>query len=90
MDITAMLSEFRSELKTIEEAIMVLERLARGSGKRRGRPPKWMSVIRSKETRQDQERTAPKREISPEMRAKMAAGQKRRWAAFRASQNQPQ
>ena len=39
MDILKMLSDLRSERGQIEDAILVLERLARGEGKRRGRPP---------------------------------------------------
>jgi hypothetical protein len=43
MDITKMLAELRNEREQVEQAIMVLERIARGQGKRRGRPPAWMS-----------------------------------------------
>jgi hypothetical protein len=43
MDITKMLTELRQEREQIEEAILSLERLARGRGKRRGRPPAWMA-----------------------------------------------
>jgi hypothetical protein len=43
MDITKMLTELRQEREQIEEAILSLERLARGRGKRRGRPPAWMT-----------------------------------------------
>ena len=43
MDTTAMLGELRTELDAVNEAILVLERLAHGQGKRRGRPPKWMA-----------------------------------------------
>ncbi len=43
MDITKMLTELRQESLQIEEAILSLERLARGRGKRRGRPPAWMA-----------------------------------------------
>lgn len=43
MDVNKMLTELRQERETIEEAILVLERLARGRGKRRGRPPLWMT-----------------------------------------------
>ena len=46
MDITKMLAELRLEREQIEEAIMTLERLARGRGRRRGRPPAWMSQIK--------------------------------------------
>ncbi len=37
-----MLAELRLEREQIEEAILTLERLARGRGKRRGRPPGWL------------------------------------------------
>jgi hypothetical protein len=43
MDILKMLAELRAEREQVEEAIIVLERMARGRGKRRGRPPKWMT-----------------------------------------------
>jgi hypothetical protein len=46
MDINKMLAELRSERQQIEEGIIVLERLARGRGKRRGRPPKWMTEVK--------------------------------------------
>ena len=46
MDINKMLTELRLEREHIEEAIMTLERLARGRGRRRGRPPAWMSQIK--------------------------------------------
>jgi hypothetical protein len=44
MDVTKMLAELRQEREQIDEAIMILERLARGRGKRRGRPPAWMAA----------------------------------------------
>jgi hypothetical protein len=57
MDITTMLTELRNERAQIEEAIISLERLATGRGKRRGRPPAWMAA--AKEAR------APKRRGRP-------------------------
>lgn len=39
MDITKMLVELREERERITEAIDVLQRIAHGRGKRRGRPP---------------------------------------------------
>jgi len=45
MDVTRILTELRQEREQLEEAIMSLERLARGRGRRRGRPPSWMSEI---------------------------------------------
>jgi len=41
-----MLTELRQEREQIEEAIVTLERLARGRGKRRGRPPAWMAALK--------------------------------------------
>jgi hypothetical protein len=46
MNITAMLEELRQEREGIEQAILVLERIASGRGKRRGRPPKWMTGMK--------------------------------------------
>ena len=46
MDVLKMLTELRHEREQIEEAIMTLERLARGRGRRRGRPPAWMQAIK--------------------------------------------
>ena len=43
MDVSKILAELREERAQIEEAILSLERLASGRGKRRGRPPAWMS-----------------------------------------------
>lgn len=43
MDVSKVLVELRQERQQLEEAIITLERLARGRGKRRGRPPAWMS-----------------------------------------------
>jgi len=38
MEIDKMLDELRTERQAVNEAIMVLENMARGRGKRRGRP----------------------------------------------------
>jgi hypothetical protein len=46
MDVLKMLSDLRQEREQIEEAIVTLERLARGRGRRRGRPPAWMAAIK--------------------------------------------
>lgn len=100
MDITKMLAELRAEREQLDEAILSLERLARGGGKRRGRPPKWMTDARTTEGSGDANHTehlapaAPaakkrgrkKRVLSAESREKMAAAQKRRWAAERKEQ----
>ncbi|MGD0499544.1 MAG: hypothetical protein ABSC23_14030 [Bryobacteraceae bacterium] len=48
MDVSKILIELRAERQQIEEAILSLERLARGRGRKRGRPPSWMSEIEPK------------------------------------------
>ncbi len=48
MDVTKMLAELREERAQIEEAILTLERLAKGQGKRRGRPPQWLVEARKR------------------------------------------
>ena len=46
MDVLKMLADLRQEREQIEEAILTLERLARGRGRRRGRPPAWMAELK--------------------------------------------
>jgi hypothetical protein len=46
MDVLILLADLRQERKQIEEAIMTLESLVRDHGRRRGRPPAWMSVTK--------------------------------------------
>jgi len=41
-----MLDELRTERNQLDEAIVTLERLAAGRGKRRGRPPAWMNTVK--------------------------------------------
>jgi hypothetical protein len=51
MDVSKILAELKAEREQIEEAILSLERLARGRGPRRGRPPAWMNEIMGKPRR---------------------------------------
>jgi hypothetical protein len=51
MDVTKILTELRQEREQIEESILSLERLARGRGRRRGRPPSWMAELDKKRGR---------------------------------------
>lgn len=44
MDVSKILNELKQEREQLEEAIQSLERLARGRGRRRGRPPAWMTL----------------------------------------------
>lgn len=48
VSIQMLLKELREELKNIQEAIAVLERLSLGSGSRRGRPPAWLVEAKSR------------------------------------------
>ncbi len=48
MDVTKILAELRQEREQLEEAILSLERLARGRGRRRGRPPAWMAEAKKR------------------------------------------
>ena len=77
-----MLAELRAERQRLEEAILVIERLAvQAAGKRRGRPPKWMVAAKSDNLPE----IAPKsRRFSVTTRKRMAAAQKKRWAARKA------
>ena len=43
-----MLAELRAEHEAIEQAIIVLERIAAGRGRRPGRPPAWMSQVKKR------------------------------------------
>jgi hypothetical protein len=45
MDVSKVLTELRQEREQIDEAILSLERLVAGRGKRRGRPPAWMANL---------------------------------------------
>ena len=47
MDVLKILADLRRERAQIEEAILTLERLASGRGRRRGRPPAWMSQLKT-------------------------------------------
>jgi hypothetical protein len=45
MDLTKVLAQLREELAQVNAAILSLEQLHSG-GKRRGRPPRWISEIK--------------------------------------------
>jgi hypothetical protein len=55
-----MLAELRQEREQVEEAIMTLERVARGRGKRRGRPPSWMTTAAKRRGRPPGSKNKPK------------------------------
>lgn len=54
-----MLTELRLEREQIEEAILTLERLARGRGRRRGRPPAWLKEAASGLAGEEEPDSAP-------------------------------
>jgi hypothetical protein len=58
MDVAKLLNELKLERERIDEAILTLERLAQGAGKRRGRPPAWLAEIRKKTTKSPQGKPA--------------------------------
>lgn len=70
MDVDKMLAELRLEREQIEEAILTLERLARGRGRRRGRPPAWLkdtagAISAVQEAQLDGSAAEPKRRGRP-------------------------
>jgi hypothetical protein len=48
VDLARILAELRHQRQQIDEAIRGLEHLPQGAGRRRGRPPKWMSEVAKK------------------------------------------
>ena len=79
MDINQILEQLRAEREQIEAAILALERLVQGGGKRRGRPPKWMHPVAGDQA-PDGEHHKP-RKFSEEARKRMSEAQRKRWAA---------
>jgi hypothetical protein len=65
MDVSKILAELRAERAQLEEAILSLERLARGRGKRRGRPPAWLSPERNNNIGEVLAAEAPRRRGRP-------------------------
>ena len=81
MNLVNMLSELRSELQHIDEAILVLQRLASSGAKRRGRPPKWMASAELPGEAAVAVAQRKRKPFSAATRKKMADAQRRRWAA---------
>jgi hypothetical protein len=46
MDIRKYIADLEAEQALLEEALLVLRRLDAGKGKRRGRPPAWISKMK--------------------------------------------
>ena len=45
MDIEKIVKDLREQRSLLEEAILVMEKLARTQSPRRGRPPKWLNGV---------------------------------------------
>jgi hypothetical protein len=63
------LEDLRKERESIEEAILTLERLVEGRGRRRGRPPTWLAEAR-KRGRTDDSEESPADKLAERMSAK--------------------
>jgi len=74
MNLTKIIAELREHKQAVEDTMIMLERLARSQGKRRGRPPLFLSKAATVRQR---------RPFSAATRKKMAASQRKRWAAIR-------
>ena len=77
MNIPKVIADLRQYKAQLEQAIAALDRLARKRGAKRGRPPKWMPKASEPRTRK----------FSAATRMRMAAAQRRRWAALRKSKD---
>ena len=53
VDLMKILEDLRRERASIEEAILTLERLVEGRGRRRGRPPTWLAEARKRSRTSD-------------------------------------
>ena len=82
MNLTKMIAELREQKQALEETMIMLERLARSQGKRRGRPP----LVFEHEPAGKAGPGRKRRPFSAETRKKMAAAQRKRWAAIRKKQ----
>jgi len=84
MNLPKMIGELRAHKQALEETMIMLERLVRSQGKRRGRPPLFLSKALSQGNQAGSARK--RRPFSAETRKRMAAAQRRRWAAIRKKQ----
>jgi hypothetical protein len=82
MELLKMIAELRAERASVDEALAVLERLARSQGKRRGRPPAWLKIVGGAAAG-NHEVEGRTRVFSDDTRRRMAEAQKKRWAAYR-------
>ena len=81
MNLIKMIADLREQKQALEETMLILERIARGQGKRLGRPPAFLSQAGASFAKAGTGRK--RRPFSAATRRKMAAAQRRRWAAVR-------
>jgi len=60
MDVLQMLAQLQEERRQLEEAIVTLERMTQGRGKRRWRPPAWMASVSKRRGRPPGSKNKPK------------------------------
>ena len=75
MDILKMIAELRAEKAAVEQILVLLEQLAGRQVKRRGRPPLYLT--------QGAAGPRKRKPFSAETKRRMAASQRKRWAAYR-------
>src|SRR6266849_4105889 len=64
MNLNTILEDLRREREQIDEAILSLERLAAGSGPRRGRPPAWLKEQKTRGRVANGKETATAKSVS--------------------------
>lgn len=73
MNLTAIIDELRTERDLIIEAILSLERVAGSRGRKRGRPPGWLSAMLSEaEAKPERQPGTKKRTRAKRKRTKQA------------------
>lgn len=75
MNVTQIIAQLREERAALDQAIAVLEKIARSGPRGRGRPPGWLTP--------GMNNSGPKRVFSAATRKRMAEAQRKRWAAYR-------
>jgi len=78
MDVNQMILDLRAERDAIAAALAALEGIAASRGRRRGRPPAWLSNLQDK-------KEGSTRVVTQATKRKMAMAQRRRWAAARSA-----
>jgi hypothetical protein len=78
MDIEAILKQLRDEREHLEMSILAIERLQAGQGKRRGRPPAWLTAIKTTAVKTTAVKTAAAKEpAGPKKRGRPAGSRKK-------------